>query len=313
MEQGREIVYTKGKYQESERHFESERPPIFPDKPLIILVDDGTASASEIVAGAIQDWDRGLILGSDTYGKGLVQQIFPISADQSLALKLTTAKYYVPSGRCIQREDKQSKKPLKKDDEEEGDSLKIADKKIFYTNGGRVVYGGGGIVPDVEVEKDLWKPIEINLSRQSMIFDFAIKYISENPDLKPTLEITDEITNQFKNFLEEKEFDYTTSLQYSLEKLEETIKEEEKSEVFAKELEDLANLIDEEKAKDFETSIDYIRRQIKREIVSAIAGERGVYEEIILKTDETVMKAVKILQSEGEYAKALQVDKEKKS
>lgn len=113
LEEGREIVYTKGRWENSERHYSSERPPLFPDKPLIILVDEGTASASEIVAGAVQDWDRGLILGNTTYGKGLVQQIFPLSSDGSMALKLTTAKYYVPSGRCIQKLEKQAKREVK--------------------------------------------------------------------------------------------------------------------------------------------------------------------------------------------------------
>ncbi|MCK4460251.1 MAG: S41 family peptidase, partial [candidate division Zixibacteria bacterium] len=103
LQQGREIVYTKGRYETSERHYYSERAPLFEDKPLIVLVNEGTASASEIVSGAIQDWDRGLIVGAPTYGKGLVQQIFQIANDGSMALKLTTAKYYVPSGRCIQK------------------------------------------------------------------------------------------------------------------------------------------------------------------------------------------------------------------
>ncbi len=309
--QDKEIVYTKGKFEDSERHYKTSRPPIFTDKPLVILVDGGTASASEIVSGAIQDWDRGLIVGSTTYGKGLVQQIFPISSDGAMALKLTTAKYYVPSGRCIQKPEKQQKKSanhstVAKDEKDApADSMEVSEEEIFYTNGGRIVYGGGGIIPDIELEADLWQPIEINLVRKSMFFDFAIKYVSENPDVKPNLEISDALIENFRGFIKEKEFDYKTSLQFAHEKLEETIKDENKEDLFKKDLEDMKLLIEQEKQKDFDRSIAYIRRSIKREIVSAIAGERGVYEEITLKTDKSVLKAVEILTTPAEYGKLL--------
>ncbi|MDF1545699.1 MAG: S41 family peptidase [bacterium] len=309
---GSEIVYTKGKFEDSERHYQSERPPIYADKPLVILVNDGTASASEIVSGAIQDWDRGIIVGTETYGKGLVQQIFPISSDGSLALKLTTAKYYVPSGRCIQREDRQGKKaaphdlPLQAGEEEdEADSVTVAEKDIYYTNGGRVVYGGGGIVPDIEIERDIWQPLEINLQRQSMFFDFAVQYVAKHPDIDPGFKVTDEMVSEFRGFIKEKEFDYKTTLQFALGELEATIKDEKKSDLFSADLEDLSKLIEQEKEADFDRSLDYIKDMIKREIVSAVAGERGVYEEIVLKTDKTVQKAAEILKHNGEYSELL--------
>ncbi|RKX22220.1 MAG: hypothetical protein DRP35_02470 [Candidatus Zixiibacteriota bacterium] len=312
LEENKEIVYTKGKYEDSERHYYSSRPPIFGDKPLLILTDGGTASASEIVSGAIQDWDRGLILGTQTYGKGLVQQIFPISSDGSMALKLTTAKYYVPSGRCIQKPETQSKKSSPHDtieeEAEESDSISVKEEEIYYTNGGRIVYGGGGIIPDIEIEKETWKPIEINLVRESMFFDFAVKYVSENPDTKPNIEITPAIIEQFRQFTIDKEFEYKTSLQYAHEKLLNTIKDENKEELFAEQLEKIEALIEKEKEKDFDNSKEYIQRLIKREIVSAIAGERGVYEEIILKTDKSVQQAVKILSTPNEYSKLLTND-----
>jgi len=310
LEQGNEIVYTRGRFENSERHFKSERPPLYSDKPLIILVDEGTASASEIVSGAIQDWDRGLILGNTTYGKGLVQQIFPISNDGTMNLKLTTAKYYVPSGRCIQKPENQSKKSTndsaEKKDEEDTDSMTVAEeKKVYYTNSGRVVYGGGGIVPDIEIERDLWKPIEINLYRKSMFFDFAVKYISDNPDVKPTVEISDEIVEQFREYIKEREFDYTSALEASVDKLKETIEREEKSELFSGMLDSLMTIVETEKSHDFDRSKEYIRRTIKREIVSAISGENGVYEEIVLKTDKAVMKAVEVLTTDNEYSELI--------
>jgi len=315
LQQGNEIVYTRGRFENSERHYQSQRPPLFPEKPVIVLVDEGTASASEIVSGAIQDWDRGLIVGSTTYGKGLVQQVFPISADGSMNLKLTTAKYYVPSGRCIQKPEKQAKNhpgDVAASDEET-DSIKVAEEKeIFYTNGGRVVYGGGGIVPDIEIPAETWEPIEINLYRNSMFFNFAVDYVAKNPDVKPTLEVTDDILNQFKTFIKEKEFDYVSSLEASIESLEETINKEEKFDLFAGMLDSLRAVAAEEKEKDFDRSKDYIGKTIKRDIVAAIAGERGVYEEIVLKDDPGVKKAIEILGS-NEYSKLIKEGQKKAS
>ena len=316
LEKGQEIVFTRGRWENSERHFESERPSLFLGKPLIILVDEGTASASEIVAGAIQDWDRGLILGNTTYGKGLVQQIFPLSSDGSLALKLTTAKYYVPSGRCIQKPEKQDKKkkasiPEADEETEESDTLTVTEKDIYYTNGGRVVYGGGGIVPDIEVERETWQPIEINLYRQSMFFDFAVKYVAEHPEVKPNFEVTDEIVEQFREYVKERDFDYKSTLETALGELRETIISESNDSLFGGMIDSLEALVELEKAQDFDRSLDYIKKTIKREIVAAIAGQRGVYEEVVLKTDKAVRRAVEILSSPDEYAKLISMGQKK--
>ncbi len=311
LDQGREIVYTQGRFENSERHYRAERPPLFPDKPLIILVDEGTASASEIVAGAVQDWDRGLIVGNTTYGKGLVQQIFPIASDGSMALKLTTAKYYVPSGRCIQKPERQGKGApghASTDDEEDpeaaDDTMSISEEEIFYTNGGRVVYGGGGIVPDIELERETWKPIEINLFRSGLFFSFAVDYVAKNPDVTPDFEVTDEIIEAFRKFVNENDFDYTSALEASVEKMSKTIEEEQNPDLFAGVVDSLETLVQVEKRKDFDRSKDYIKRTIKREIVSAIAGQSGVYEEVVLRTDKGVQKAIEILQS-NDYARLI--------
>ncbi|MFH1687250.1 MAG: S41 family peptidase [bacterium] len=304
LKEGSEIVYTRGRFEGSEKHYNSNRQPLYPDKPLVILVNEGTASASEIVSGAVQDWDRGLIVGAPTYGKGLVQQIFPISNDGTMALKLTTARYYVPSGRCIQKPERQVKHGSQAEEElqaleeiQEEDSLLVSDKEIFYTNSGRVVYGGGGIYPDVEIETEMYEPIEINLERQSMMFDFAIQYVADNPQTQPGIEITDSIMDQFRTYVEGRDFEYKTSLQVAVEDLQKTIEAEKQSDLFAGTLDSLKALVEAEKEDDFAASEDYIRNAIKREIVSAVAGQRGVYDEVILKTDSTIAKAVRILTS----------------
>jgi len=233
IEEGKLVVYTRGKFAESERRLYSQRKPLFPDKPLVVLVNEGSASASEIVSGAIQDWDRGIIMGYPTYGKGLVQQVFPIGSDNDVALKLTTAKYYIPSGRCIQKPENQNKDghgdKIAQTDSTSVDSLKISDKEIYYTNSGRVVYGGGGILPDVELEhEDIYKPIELALERRGVFFDFAVKKFAANPDMTVDFEVTDKMLDEFRDFMQEKEFTYKTSLEYSLDELKKAISEEEK-------------------------------------------------------------------------------------
>lgn len=312
--EGKEIVYTRGRFADSERHYKSDRPPLFPNKPLVILVDEGTASASEIVAGAIQDWDRGLIVGSTTYGKGLVQQIFPISNDGSMALKLTTAKYYVPSGRCIQKPDRQGKNmpadhadlsETEQIDSAAVDTMTISEREVFYTNGGRVVYGGGGIVPDIEVDRETWEPIEINLERKSMFFDFAVKWITAHPNVKPEVEVTDETVEEFREFIKSKDFTYKSAMQVALEDMRKTSEEEENDTMYAAALTQLEQLVEKEKEQDFDKSLPYIKRAIKREIVSSIAGERGVYDEIVLKNDKSVQKALEILNSPKEYTRLI--------
>jgi len=308
-----EIVFTRGKYEDSERHLYSERPPLFPEKPLVILVNEGTASASEIVAGAVQDWDRGVIMGRTTYGKGLVQQIFPITSDNSLALKLTTARYFVPSGRCIQRPERQGKDAHTDDEEVMTDSIETVEKEVYYTNGGRIVYGGGGIVPDIEVEADFYEPIEINLERKSLFFDFAVDWVSKNPNTEASFTVTDEMVDEFREFIKTRDFDYKTSTQVALEDLTDAVNDEEKLDLFQPVLDSLKGLIAAEKADDFEASRDYIQRAIKREILSSIYGQRGVYEELILKTDPAVIRAIELLSQPNEYSTLITKGKEEAS
>ncbi|UCD95419.1 MAG: S41 family peptidase [Candidatus Zixiibacteriota bacterium] len=309
---GRLIVFTRGRFAGTERRHYSQKAPIFPDKPMIILVDEGTASASEIVAGAIQDWDRGVILGHPTYGKGLVQQIFPIGPDGEVNLKLTTAKYYVPSGRCIQKPENQNKPgsdidiAARETDTLMTDTMKISEKEVYYTNGGRAVYGGGGILPDIEIEEDrTLKPIEINLERKTMFFDFAVKYVANHPEATAGIEITDGIIREFKEFAKEKEFTYKTALEISLDEMKEVVDEEGKDSLYNPAIAAFDELVQREKEADFEKSIDYIKRAVKREIVSKIEGQRGVYEKVILKTDASILQAIELLKNPEEYSRVL--------
>ena len=299
---GKLIVYTQGRSADKRELF-AKGKPVYGEDPLVILVNEGTASASEIVSGAVQDWDRGVIIGNTTFGKGLVQQVIRRNMPPDYFLKLTVAKYYVPSGRCIQKPEMIKKHSS---GEEESDSLVVSEREIFYTKGGREVYGGGGIVPDIVIEREKYKPIEYNLVRQSMFFDFAVSYIAEHPNIQRDFEVDNQVIAEFKQFLKEKNFTYKSALELDLDTLKKHIEDQKKSEVFGKVLKNMESLIEEEKEGDFEQSIDYIKKSIKRGVLNNLYGEKGYYEEIILKTDPAIQKAFEILIDEDEYKKILE-------
>lgn len=293
------IVYTKGREEVKLREFFSRNRALFEDKPLVVLVDEGTASASEIVAGAVQDWDKGVIIGDTTFGKGLVQQIYELPAD--VYLKLTVAKYYIPSGRCIQKPEKAKKHPEK-------DMVKDSTEKeeVFYTSNGRKVYGGGGVIPDVVIEPEELKAIEINLERKQMFFDFAVDYLSKNKDISEDFEVTEEILSEFKDFIQKKNFTYKTVLEMEFNSLEKTMKAKGKEEFYSEVLKDFEKLIEKEKELDFNRSVEYIKKSIERDILHNLFGEKAVYEQIILKTDPCVKKAMEILTANKKYTGILE-------
>ncbi len=301
------IVYTQGKYPTSQSKYFSKDEPIFPDGDLVVLVNGGTASASEIVSGALQDWDRGVIVGNTTFGKGLVQQIFG-GQNGEAALKLTTAKYYIPSGRCIQKPERAKKNwhPETEEEitlEEKGDEA--AGGEVYQTAGGRRVVGGGGVIPDVIVEDETWKPIEYNLVRKNLFFEFAIDYTTAHQNFPKNFEVTDQIVADFRKYIKDKNFDYKTALELDLEKFEETAREMKKENLFAADVAQMKQLIEAEKAKDFDESLPYIKQSIKREILRKEYGEKGIYEEITLKEDPHVKQALDLLKDKTKYGSLL--------
>ncbi|MCK4597940.1 hypothetical protein KAU04_07850, partial [bacterium] len=262
------------------------------------------ASASEIVAGAIQDWDRGLILGTTTWGKGLVQTVIP--TNQETALKITTAKYYTPSGRCIQRDDQKEEKfaagLLGEEDLESPEELE--NREEFHTQGGRIVYGGGGITPDVIVKQDRLTTLEYELLRKSMIFRFAVKHAAKHKDLPRDFEMNDQLMAEFKSFLEEEDFQYRSAAEKQLDELSEVVEKSEYNSGITATLQQLEKQLQDEKQKDFQRSYDYLKRAIKLEIVSKIWGKEVRYEEAV-KVDPQIVAAVEILTTPGRYEKEL--------
>ena len=302
LDQGKLIVYTQGRT-EAKRDFNATVPPIYVDGPLVVLVDGGTASASEIVSGAIQDWDRGVIIGNTTFGKGLVQQVFGMPNDTYL--KLTIAKYYIPSGRCIQKPELAKRSALRKLQTEGPDSIVASQKEVFYTKGGRKVYGGGGIVPDIEIDYPTLKPIEYNLERQSMFFNFAVSYLAKHQDIPKEFEINDQILEEFKSFLKEKNFTYKTPLELDLDSLRGDLERQKKLDIYSSSLAEMQKLVEKDKESDFAASTDYIKQSLKRDILNNLYGEKAFYEQILLKSDPFIQKAFQILTNEKEYKKLL--------
>jgi carboxyl-terminal processing protease len=308
---GSEVTYTKGRTPDQDNTHYATRDPMMPKVPLVVLVNEMSASASEIVAGAIQDSDRGVLIGNTTFGKGLVQQVYTLT--DSTALKLTTAKWYVPSGRCIQKDSHNSRHPdtLAVADSLVADTAKVDSTKfqVFHTNGGRIVYGGGGITPDIKVSPEMLNPLELNLERLSVFFDYAMKYTTAHPNLPASFEVTDQMVSEFKDFLKEKKFTYKNRLETAFDDMEKVAKDStQKDPAVLAEIDNFKPLIDKEKENEFNQSIDYIKRSIKRDILTRLYSESEIYQQIVLKTDPYVQKAVDVLTSQKEYVSILEGD-----
>lgn len=312
------IVYTQGRDPESQRKYFSTEAPIAADLPLVVLVDEGTASASEIVSGAIQDWDRGLIVGNTTFGKGLVQQVFRLPDTEDVALKLTTARYYVPSGRSIQKPSRATKHPNMDDEEaveEDTASAELVEKDesdVFYTNKGRKVYGGGGIVPDVLVEREYASALDVNLRRQGKFFNFAVYYTAKNPKVATDFQVTDDVMNEFRQYLKDNKFDYKTDTEVELDKMTEELKNDpERLAIYQSALDQMKALVATEKEHAFEESDEELRTNIRVAILNKVLGERGFYEGWMLRDDPYVAKAKELLLNKDEYKKLLATDTKK--
>ncbi len=318
------VVYTKGRTEYQSREYYTENEGVFSDGPLIVLINGGSASASEIVTGAIQDHDRGVVLGMQSFGKGLVQSVRPMA--DGTALKITTAKYYIPSGRCIQKEYylKSKNSSIISDtlnynpDEEDpwdfettpSDTDTTEEKPLYYTKGGRKVYGGGGITPDVKFEPRKLKKLEFDLISKGLFFEFAVHYVATHKGkLKsPDFEVTDDMLAEFKKFIKQKDFEYKSRAELILEELDSVAREDSISDTTMQIVENLRNRLVAEEKLDFQRSKKFIKREIKKQLIQAIWGEKERYR-FDLKNDETVQKAIEVLNNPGEYESYLTVKK----
>ncbi|MDD3876951.1 MAG: S41 family peptidase [Bacteroidales bacterium] len=298
-ERGNLIVSTKGKIVERNTRHLSLNPAVDTLIPLVVLIDRGSASASEIVAGAIQDYDRGVIIGQRSFGKGLVQNVVPLSYNSKL--KVTVAKYYIPSGRCIQAINYAVR-------DEDGSVIKIPDslKVAFKTRAGRTVYDGGGIEPDVFVEPYRYSNIGTSLITKHLIFDYATKFFFEHPTISEArnFEITDGMYNDFVAFINGKDYDYKTDTEQMLELLKETAIEEKYFEQITSEYEQLNRSLAHNKEEDLITFKDEIKYFLKSEIVSRYYYQTGRIE-VALLFDSEITKAIEILNNQEAYSEIL--------
>lgn len=290
------VVQTKGKVASRNTKHHTRNAPVDKDIPIVVLIDGYSASASEIVAGSLQDLDRAVVIGSRSFGKGLVQNILPLTYNSQM--KVTVSKYYIPSGRCIQALDYAHR-------DENGRATKVPDslKTAFKTRNGRVVYDGFGIEPDVEiVDSSMVGNITVALVRNMLIFDYATDYAKKHSSILPAadFEITDEIYADFTDFLKDKKYEYSTSTEKALELLKEAAKDEKYIESIADDIEKLIQKVHSDKAIDLQKNREDISGFIKSELLTRYYYEKGRIEGM-LNNDDEVKAAIEILSDKDSY------------
>jgi carboxyl-terminal processing protease len=296
---GELVVSTKGKIPENNLKYETLNNPVDTDIPVAVLINRGSASASEIVAGTIQDYDRGVIIGEKSYGKGLVQVSRPLSYNSQL--KVTTAKYYTPTGRCIQVLDYSHRR-------EDGSVASIPDslKRSFKTTHGRTVYDGGGIDPDIGVHEAETQALTQVLFDKGFIFDYATEYVYKNPkSFTPRdFSLTDEEYRQFVTWMKGKDYSYKSYVEYGVEQLIEQAKKEKYYDNLKNDLDQINARLAESKKNELTLYKEQIKRMLEEEIVSRRFLEHGRIE-AAFKYDPDVKKAIDVLHDTGQYRHVL--------
>jgi carboxyl-terminal processing protease len=299
VEKGQDVVTTKGKLPDKNHTYKTQNSPVDITIPLVVLVDNQSASASEILSGSIQDLDRGVIAGQRTFGKGLVQNVIPLSFNSQM--KVTVAKYYIPSGRCIQAIDYSHKN-------KEGSFSKIPDSLIsaYKTKGGRTVYEGQGIAPDIKTKPIHYSNIALTLYAKYLIFDFATKFRREHPSIAPAdqFEISDTIYNEFLLFLSDKKYDYTTQTEKAVENLKKNAEKEHYFNAIKAEYDALKIQMTNDKNGDLVKHKDEIKELLKLDIVTRYQFQKG---KVIasLKNDPDIAEGIKIINDPQLYQSVL--------
>ncbi|WP_080241399.1 S41 family peptidase [Spirosoma rigui] len=298
-----EVVTTKGKVTEWNKTYTALNPPLDLEMPIIVLTNSHSASAAEIVSGVIQDYDRGVLIGQRTYGKGLVQTTRELSFNTKL--KITTAKYYIPSGRCIQAIDYSHRNP-------DGSVGKIPDslKTAFKTKAGRVVYDGGGVLPDIALEAPTPTPIALSLTNKGLIFDYAVKYRHEHPSIKPAREfrLTDAEYADFVKWAADKDYDYTTQVEKDLGTLEASAKKEKYFDLIQDQLKALKTKVSHSKDADMMTFKTELKTLLEQEIAGHYYLQKGL-KEASFATDPELKAALALFKDMGKYTSILKGQK----
>ncbi len=303
VDKGQNVVTTKGKIASKSQSFKTTKSAVDTKIPIIVLVDNSSASASEIVSGALQDLDRAVIMGQRSFGKGLVQNVIPLVYNSQL--KVTVSKYYIPSGRCIQAIDYSHR-------DAQGRASKINDslRTAFKTKNGRTVYDGYGIEPDTLLEPEYVSNISFALITKFLPFDYATKFVKEHPSIPPAkdFKISDEIYEDFVAFLSGKDYSYTTSTEAGIKALIDNADKEKCDEKIISLLKDAKKQIDEDKKNDLYKFKDEIKELLLSEIVVRYYNQKGRVEAMI-QNDPEVLKAVSLLGKPSEYNRLLTPNK----
>ena len=299
---GKTVLKMQGKLQRSNKEYKTSVEPVDSVMPMVVLVNGNSASASEIMSGSLQDYDRAIILGTRTYGKGLVQTTMDLPYNGQM--KLTTAKYYIPSGRCVQALNyKHSKGGYV---EHVPDSL----TKIFYTANGREVRDGGGVKPDVEVKPDSLPNIAFYLAgardSNEVMLNYEVDYIAKHPTIAPAKDfaLTDADYDEFKARVLKADFKYDRETEKYLKDLEKLAKFEGYYDDAKPEFEALKKKLSHNVAKDLDYNKEYIKQLLENEIVAAYYFQAGAIQNS-LRYDKQIKEAVKLLNSPEEYSKIL--------
>jgi len=298
---GKEVVRTIGKLENVNSVYKTTKSPLDKDIPMVVLINERSASAAEIVAGALQDYDRAVLVGRKTFGKGLVQTTVPLSYNSQV--KITTAKYYIPSGRCIQAIDYSQ---VNRD--ENGNSFSIPDslRKEFKTKNGRIVLDGAGIEPDQRTESKSFAPITYSLVARNLVFEFGNKFFLENEMISSPKDfvVTEEIYADFVASLEGKDYDYTTYVEKTLEDLEKYALKEKFFDDIKPTLDDLKKKVSHNKEQDLVTFKFEIKEALREELVSRYFFQQGIVEASLVN-DEDAKAALKILSNTNEIDRFL--------
>jgi carboxyl-terminal processing protease len=289
IDKGQEVVFTKGKIADWDKSYLAVNNPIDTQLPLTVLVNENSASASEIVCGALQDLDRAVIIGKRTYGKGLVQQTKPLVYNAQI--KITVAKYYIPSGRCVQALDYSNK-------DSEGRVEKVPDSLItaFKTKHGRVVYDGAGIMPDIKTPNEKFSNVLMTLISKNHIFNYATKYFLANSKIPtPTnFKLSDEAYNDFITYLKDKDYSYKTESELALEDLKKDAENDNYFNDIKIEYNDLLNKMLANKKDDLAKNKSQIKKYLEEEIIGRYYFQKGRVE-FSLQNDDEIKESLKLI------------------
>lgn len=287
------LLITKGREKNSENKFFSKQDPLIPNEiPLVVLINKNTASASEIVSGAIQDLDRGVIIGSRSFGKGLVQQIRDLSYGSKL--KITMQRYFTPSGRWIQE-----KNYFKENKYGVFSNIEGFNQTNFKTLNGRIVKANGGISPDIEIKPEEESEIYFALYQKDMFFKFANYFLAKNPGIN-SFSITDDIFNDFKEFIKSEGFDFQSEADKKIEDLKLIADKKNYSNEYYEFLVRLKDDLQREEAKEIDKTSDEIKYAIEREINKRILNEDERVK-ASLRNDKAIIEAIRIIKTPSEY------------